>query len=205
MTAIVEHMDAGAAAVPQPTAPVVLDDASLDRLADLLRARILPTRPPWQTSLLVTLAGALIAAATAGYFSLRGDITTLGASLRTEIAAVEESLRTEIAAVEESLRTEIAAGDAGLRAELQDFRDEFNMVARDHTDRLARLETVQAHHTELLTQHSEQLAHHTELLTQHSAQLAHHTELLTQHSAQLAHHTEQLTRLEAAHPHPASP
>ena len=188
MTAIVEHMDAGAAAVPQPTAPVALDDASLDRLADLLRARILPTRPPWQTSLLVTLAGALIAAATAGYFSLRGDITTLGASLRTEIAAVDASLRTEIAAVEENLRTEIAAvdaslraeiaaGDAGLRAELQDFRDEFNMVARDHTDRLARLETVQAHHTELLTQHS----------------------------AQLAQHTEQLTRLEAAHPHPASP
>ena len=184
MTAIVEHMDAGAAAVPQPTAPVVLDDASLDRLADLLRARILPTRPAWQMSLLVTLAGALIAAATAGYFSLRGDIATLGASLRTEIAAVEENLRTEIAAVEESLRAEIAAGDASLRAELQDFRDEFNMVARDHTDRLARLETVQAHHTELLTQHSGQLAHHTELLTQH---------------------TEQLTRLEAAHPHPASP
>ena len=166
MTAIVEHMDAGAAAVPQPTAPVVLDDASLDRLADLLRARILPARPPWQTSLMITLAGALIAAATAGYFSLRGDIATLGTSLRTEIAAGDASLRAEIAAV-----------DAGLRAELQDFRDEFNMVARDHTDRLARLETVQAHHTELLTQHS----------------------------AQLAQHTEQLTRLEAAHPHPASP
>ena len=141
MTAIVEDMDAGAAAaaaVPQPTAPIVLDDAALDRLADLLRARILPTRPAWQTSLLVTLAGALIAAATAGYFSLRGDIAT---------------------------------GNASLRAELLDFRAEFNRVTIDHTERLTRVETVQGQHTEELAQHTEQLAHIEAVQAQHTERL----------------------------------
>ena len=123
--------DAEAAAEPQPAAPLVLDDASLERLAALVWARRPPARSPWQTSLLVMLAGALIAAATAGYFSLRGDIAALGTSLRAENAALETSLRAEIAAVEESLR-----------AELREFRAEFNMVARDHTQRLARLEAA---------------------------------------------------------------
>ena len=168
MATIVEDMDTGvaaAAAGSQPTAPVVLDDASLNRLADLLQARMQPTRPAWQTSMLVALAGALIAAATAGYFSLRGDI---------------------------------AAGNTSLRAELQEFRAEFNRVTLDHTERLTRVETVQAHHTEQLAQHTEQLADHTERLTRIEAVQAQHTE-------QLADHTERLARIEAAHPHPAAP
>ena len=158
MATIVEGMDAGAgaAASPQPMAPVVLDDATLERLAALLRAGQQPARPAWQMSLLVTLAGALIAAATAGYFSLRGDIASLGASvraenaaletgLRSEIAAVEESLRSEIAALGESLRSEIAAVEGSLRTELREFRAEFNEVALDHTQRLARLEAAHPH------------------------------------------------------------
>ncbi len=158
MPTIVEGMDAGAgaAAAPQPMAPVVLDDAALERLAGLLRAGQQPARPAWQMSLLVTLAGALIAAATAGYFSLRGDIASLGASvraenatleanLRSDMAAVEESLRSEIAAVEESLRSEIAAVEGSLRSELREFRAEFNEFALDTTQRLARLEAAHPH------------------------------------------------------------
>lgn len=147
MATIVEGMDAGAgtAASPQPMAPVVLDDATLERLATLLRAGQQPARPAWQMSLLVTLAGALIAAATAGYFSLRGDIASLGASVRAENAALETGLRSEIAAVEESLRSEIAAVEGSLRTELREFRAEFNEVALDHTQRLARLEAAHPH------------------------------------------------------------
>ena len=189
MATIVEDMNTGAdaaAAVPQPSAPVVFDDASLDRLADLLRARIHPTRPAWQTTLLVTLAGALIAAATAGYLSLRGDI-----------ASVEENLR----------------------AELLDFRAEFHRVTLDHTERLTRVETVQAQHTEQLARNTEQLARnteqiarveavqaqHTEQLARNTEQLARHTEQLARNTEQLARHTEGVTRLEAAHPHPPTP
>ena len=148
MATILEDMDTGndvgaSSAKPPADAPVVLDDATLARLAAIMHAGgPHPARPAWQTSLLVTLAGALIAAATAGYFSLRGDIATLGTSLRTEIAAVEESLRTEIAAVEESLRAEIAAGDASLRTEMQTGFREVNAILLDHTDRLARLEAA---------------------------------------------------------------
>ncbi len=147
MATIVEGMDAGAgaAASPQPMAPVVLDDATLERLAALLRAGQQPARPAWQMSLLVALAGALIAATTAGYFSLRGDIASLGASVRAENAALETGLRSEIAAVEESLRSEIAAVEGSLRTELREFRAEFNEVALDHTQRLARLEAAHPH------------------------------------------------------------
>ena len=163
MATIVEDMDTDAAAAPQSTAPVALDDASLVRLAAMLRPSLQPTRPAWQTSLLVTLAGALIAAATAGYLSLRGDIASLGTSLRAEIAAVDTSLRAEIAAVDTSLRAEIAAGEASLRAEiaaveenlraeiasvegnLREFRAEFTEVALDLTERLARLEAAHPH------------------------------------------------------------
>ena len=189
MATIVEDMDTDAAAAPQSTAPVALDDASLERLAAMLRPSLQPTRPAWQTSLLITVAGALIAAATAGYLSLRGDIASLGtslraeiaagdASLRAEIASVDSGLRAEIASVEENLRAEIAAGDASLRAEiasveenlraeiasvdsglraeiasveeslrteLREFRAEFNEVALDHTERLARLEAAHPH------------------------------------------------------------
>ena len=203
MATIVEGMDAGtaaAAAVPQPTAPIVLDDAALDRLADLLRARILPARPAWQTSLLVALAGALIAAATAGYFSLRSDIASLGTSLRAEMTAGDASLRAEIASVEENLR-----------AELLDFRAEFHRVTLDHTERLTRVETVQAQHTELLAQHTERLAHIDAVQAQHTERLAHidavqaqHTERLTHIDAVQAQHTARLTHIEAAHPHPAA-
>ena len=180
MTAIVEHMDAdtAAAAEPQPPAPLVLDDASLERLAALVWARRPPARSPWQTSLLVMLAGALIAAATAGYFSLRGDIaalgtslraemasletglraemasreeslradmTALGTSLRAEMASLEENLRADMASLEENLRADMASLEESLRAELREFRAEFNMVARDHTQRLARLEAAHPH------------------------------------------------------------
>lgn len=137
MTAIVEEMeaDAGSSAAQQPAAPLVMDDATLERLAALLRAgQQPPTRSAWQTSLLITLAGALIAAATAGYFSLRGDIAALGVSLRAENAALEGSLRGEIASLEGSLR-----------AEIREFRAEFNEVALDHTQRLARLEAAHPH------------------------------------------------------------
>ena len=156
MATILEDMDTGAAAAPQSTAPVALDDASLQRLAAMLRPSLQPTRPAWQTSLLITVAGALIAAATAGYLSLRGDIASLGTSLRAEIAAGDASLRAEIASVEENLRAEIAAGDASLRAEiasveeslrteLREFRAEFTEVALDLTERLARLEAAHPH------------------------------------------------------------
>ncbi len=181
MATIVERMEAEAdeTASQPPAAPVVLDDATLERLVALLRLGAQPpARPAWQTSLLIMLAGALIAAATAGYFSLRGDIAALGTSLRAEIAAVDQglraeiaagdrSLRAEIAAVDEGLRAEIAAGDRslraeiaavdeglraeiravdeGLRAELREFRAEFNKVALDHTERLARLEAAHPH------------------------------------------------------------
>ena len=186
MTAIVEDMDAGtadASAASPPAAPATLDDASLDRLADLLRARIHPTRPAWQTSLLVTLAGTLIAAAAAGYFTLRGDIATGNESLRAEIASVDESLR----------------------AELLDFRAEFHRMNIDHTERLTRLETVQAQHTEQLVHIEAELAQHTERLAHIEAVQAQHTEQLAQHTEQHASHTERLTRIEAAHPHPATP
>ena len=167
MATIVEDMDTDAAAAPQSTAPVALDDASLERLAAMLRPSLQPTRPAWQTSLLITVAGALIAAATAGYLSLRGDIASLGTSLRAEISTVEENLRAEIAAGDASLRAEIAAGDASLRAEiasveenlraeiasveenlrteLREFRAEFTEVSLDLTERLARLEAVHPH------------------------------------------------------------
>ena len=156
MTTIVEGMDTGATAGPQPIAPVMPDDASLDRLADLLQARMQPTRPAWQTSLLVALASALIAAATTGYFSLRSDIASLGTSLRAEIAAGDASLRAEIAALEENLRAEMTAGDASLRAEIaaveenlrieiREFRAEFNRVTLDHTERLTRIEAAHPH------------------------------------------------------------
>ena len=85
-------------------------------------------------SLLVTLASALIAAATAGYFSLRGDIASLGASMRAENAALETNLRSDLAAVEESLRSE-----------LREFRAEFNELALDTTQRLAYLESAHPH------------------------------------------------------------
>ena len=138
MATIVERVedDAGSGAEQQPAAPLVIDDATLERLAVLLRAGQPqpPSRSAWQTSLLITLAGALIAAATAGYLSLRGDIASLGTSLRAEIASGDSSLRAEIAAVEESLRTE-----------LREFRAEFNEVALDHTQRLARLEAAHPH------------------------------------------------------------
>lgn len=137
MATIVERMEAEAdeTASQPPAAPVVLDDATLERLVAVLRLGAQPpARPAWQTSLLIMLAGALIAAATAGYFSLRGDIAALGTSLRAEIAAVDEGLRAEI-----------AAGDEGLRAELREFRAEFNKVALDHTERLARLEAAHPH------------------------------------------------------------
>lgn len=126
MATIVERMEAEAdeTASQPPAAPVVLDDATLERLVAVLRLGAPPpARPAWQTSLLIMLAGALIAAATAGYFSLRGDIAALGTSLRAEIAAV----------------------DQGLRAEMREFRAEFNMVALDHTERLARLEAAHPH------------------------------------------------------------
>ena len=159
MATIVEDMNAdnsagASSAMPPADAPIVLDDATLARLAAFMHAGgHQPARSAWQTSLLVTLAGALIAAATAGYFSLRGDIATLGTSLRTEIAAVEESLRTEIAAVDASLRAEIAAGDASLRTEIAAVEEslrtemqtgfrEVNAILLDHTDRLARLEAA---------------------------------------------------------------
>lgn len=138
MATIVERVEAEAdeTASQPPAAPVVLDDATLERLVAVLRlgAPQPPVRPAWQTSLLIMLAGALIAAATAGYFSLRGDIAALGTSLRAEIATVDEGLRAEIATVEESLR-----------AELREFRAEFNKVALDHTERLARLEAAHPH------------------------------------------------------------
>ena len=137
MATIVERMEAEAdeTASQPPAAPVVLDDATLERLVAVLRLGAPPpARPAWQISLLIMLAAALIAAATAGYFSLRGDIAALGTSLRAEIAAGDASLRAEIATVEESLR-----------AELREFRAEFNMVALDHTERLARLEAAHPH------------------------------------------------------------
>ena len=159
MTTIVERVedDAGSSAEQPSAAPLVIDDATLERLAVLMRVgQQPPARTAWQTSLLVTLAGALIAAATAGYFSLRGDIASLGTdlraenaaleeSLRGEIAALEESLRGEIAALEESLRGEMAAVEESLRTELREFRAEFNEVALDHTQRLARLEAAHPH------------------------------------------------------------
>ena len=137
MATIVERVEAEAdqTASQPPAAPVVLDDATLERLVAVLRLGAQPpVRPAWQTSLLIMLAGALIAAATAGYFSLRGDIAALGTSLRAEIAAVDQGLRAEIATVEESLRSE-----------LREFRAEFNKVALDHTERLARLEAAHPH------------------------------------------------------------
>ena len=137
MATIVERMEAEAdqTASQPPAAPVVLDDATLERLVAVLRLGApQPVRLAWQTSLLIMLAGALIAAATVGYFSLRGDIAALGTSLRAEIAAVDRSLRAEI-----------AAGDESLRAELREFRAEFNKVALDHTERLARLEAAHPH------------------------------------------------------------
>lgn len=96
-------------------------------------------------SLLVTLAGALIAAATAGYFSLRGDIASLGASMRAENAALETNLRSDMAALEASLRSEIAAVEESLRSELREFRADFNELALDTTQRLAHLESAHPH------------------------------------------------------------
>ena len=160
MATIVERVgdDAGSGAEQQPAVPLVIDDATLERLAVLLRAGQPqpPARSAWQTSLLVTLAGALIAAATAGYFSLRGDIASLGTTLSAEIASVDSSLRAEIASlgtglsaeiasVDSSLSAEIAAMGESLRAELREFRAEFNEVALDHTQRLARIEAAHPH------------------------------------------------------------
>ena len=97
---------------------------------------------------------------------LRAEIAATEGRLRAEIAAnseridsLENSLRAEIAAMgdridslENSLRAEIAAmGDRidslenSLRAELREFRAEFNEVALDHTQRLARLEAAHPH------------------------------------------------------------
>ena len=90
---------------------------------------------------------------------LRAEIAATEGRLRAEIAATEGRLRAEVAAnsdridsLENSLRAEIAAmGDRidnlenSLRAELREFRAEFNEVALDHTQRLARLEAAHPH------------------------------------------------------------
>ena len=132
------------------TQPVVLDAATLEQLAAVFRADQQPARPTWtwQSSLLVAMAGALLAIAGGGFFSLRSDISTLGTSLRAEIGdlraemkAGDDSLRAEIG----ELRSEMTAADESLRAELREFRAEFNKVALDHTQRLARLEAAHPH------------------------------------------------------------
>ena len=137
------------------------DAATLEQLAAVLRADQQPARPTWtwQSSLLVAMAGALLAIAGGGFFSLRSDISTLGTSLRDEIGGLRAEMRTEIGdlraemkAGDDSLRAEIGelraemtAADESLRAELREFRAEFNKVALDHTQRLARLEAAHPH------------------------------------------------------------
>ena len=133
--------------------PAALDDATLERLAAIFRAdQRPPDRPTWQSALLIAMAGALLAIAGGGFFSLHSDISTLGTSLRAEIAASEGSLRAEIGGLRAEMRAEIGelrsemiAADESLRAELREFRAEFNKVALDHTQRLARLEASSAY------------------------------------------------------------
>ena len=191
---IVEGMDAGAgaAAAPQPMAPVVLDDAALERLAGLLRAGQQPARPAWQMSLLVTLAGALIAAATAGYFSLRGDIASLGASMRAENAALEMNLRSDMAAVEESLRSEIAAVEASLGSDMAaleaSLRSEIAAVEASLRSEIAAVEE---------SLRSEIAAVEASLRTELREFRAEFNEFALDT-------TQRLARLEAAHPHPAA-
>ena len=87
-----------------------------------------------------------------GFLSLRSDISELGTGLRAENAAMEESLRTEIGSLRADigkLRADMIAADeslrAELRAELREFGAEFNEVARDHGERLARIEAAHPH------------------------------------------------------------
>jgi len=116
--------------------------------------------------LVTTLLGALIGLMMWQFNSLGARIDansdrihSLGVDLRAEIAATEGRLRAEIDAnseridsLENSLRAEIAANgeridrlENSLRAELREFRAEFNEVALDHTQRLARLEAAHPH------------------------------------------------------------
>ena len=149
----------------QPAAPAAagsatLDDATLERLAAIFRAdQRQPDRPTWQSSLLTALVAALLAAAVPGFLSLRSDISTLGTSLCAEMQAGDDALRAEIGSLRAeigtlrtemrteigSLRSEMTAADESLRAELREFRAEFNKVALDHTQRLARLEAAHPH------------------------------------------------------------
>ncbi len=65
-------------------------------------------------------------------------IENLGTELRTEIGDLRTELRAEIRAEIGGLRAEIG----GLRAEMQAGFAEIHAILRDHTDRLARLETA---------------------------------------------------------------
>lgn len=154
-----EAADAESERSPDPVqhAAAALDAELLARLvAQAVAAQSRPRRSALLIALATTIAAGLIAVAAAGYTALRADITALHAEinnvetrLRAEINDLETVLRAEINGVEERLRAEINSVETGLRAEIQDlreeireFRAEVNSTLLDHTERLARLETV---------------------------------------------------------------
>ena len=168
----------GGATPDDTTRPVALDTETLKHLAAVFRADQQRTRPTWQSSLLVAMAGALLAIAGGGFFSLRSDIATLGTSLRTEIRAVDDSLRAEIG----SLRAEMQAGDEALRAEIGTLRTE--MIAGDNALR-----------TEIVSLR-------TEIAAADESLRAELREFRAEFNKVALDHTQRLTRLEAAHPGP---
>ena len=133
-------------------------------------AIVAPEQRSMQSAVLATIIAALIVGvfsfAVVGFNVMRSDIDSVRTDLRSDIDSVRTDLRSDIAAVRTDLRSEISSEIAAVRRDMEagftriDERfaqiDErfarIESVLLDHTDRLARIETVHGAHTHATAQ-----------------------------------------------------
>ena len=119
-----------------------------------------------QSAVLATIIAALIVGvfsfAVVGFNVMRSDIDSVRTDLRSDIDSVRTDLRSDIAAV----RTDLDRKITDVRTDVDLLRDQMeagfaqvdqrfaqvNTVLLDHTDRLARIETVHGAHTHTTAQ-----------------------------------------------------
>ena len=111
---------------------------------------------PVLVAVVVTLIGGVFGLAVAGFNTLRDDIGALQDNtnnqidtLRDELGSVRDELRGDIGMLRADmdsqigeLRADMDSQIGGLRADMVEGFSEINTVLLDHTDRLARIETI---------------------------------------------------------------
>ena len=117
-------------------------------------AIVAPEQRSMQSAVLATIIAALIVGvfsfAVVGFNVMRNDIDSVRTDLRSDIAAVRTDLRSEISSEIAAVRRDMDAGFTRIDERFAQIDERFariESVLLDHTDRLARIETVHGAHT----------------------------------------------------------